>query len=203
MKNLFNFNSLLVLTATFLSFESFASVKKTDCLHKVNTICRSMLKLHPTMDQKEAYKLSNNFARVAKKYKLDPKLLVSIAFQESAFKLDTIRKVTGAFYDEKADEFKVIKVGSDFCMMQIHLSNVKKMDLDIERLLNETDYCLEAGAKILAGYKKERSKDYKDWWTFYNAKTEEKRAIYHKHITRHLVKLEAADDSKRNIASQE
>jgi soluble lytic murein transglycosylase-like protein len=201
MKNLSKIKWLIAGVLLILQLAAFGSVKKLnrkDCMYKKNTICKSMLKLHPKMDHKKAYKLSNLFSRVAKKYKVNPKLLISIAYQESTFKPKTVRRVTGLVFNEETGEYKEVKVGEDFCMMQIHQSNIRKMKLDVAKLLKDPRYCLEAGAKILTKYKKKYSKTEKEWWTRYNAKSTAKRAIYFNHITRHLNKL----SPKRVIASE-
>lgn len=195
------FKYLVAGVLLILQISAFGSVKKLnrkDCMYKKNTICKSMIKLHPKMDKKKAYKLSNLFSKVAKKYKVDPKLLVSIAYQESTFKPKTVRKVTGLVFNEETGEYKEVKVGEDFCMMQIHQSNIRKMKLDVAKLLKDPKYCLEAGAKILTKYKKKHSKTEKKWWTRYNAKSKAKRAIYFNHISKHLKKL----NPKRVIASE-
>lgn len=189
MKNLRNLKILILSLSILTGTIGFATVKKTDCLHKRNTICKSINKLNPKMDLKDAYKLSNLFARVAKKYKLSPRLLVSIAFQESSFKADAIRKVTGLVFDEAENEYKKVRVGSDFCMMQIHISNIHKMDLKVDKLLKNPSYCIEAGAKILSKYKDLYSKKEKNWWTNYNAKSRAKQEIYFHKVSRHLRKI--------------
>jgi hypothetical protein len=201
MLNTRNLGLLSVLFLVLGATSAFATVKKTDCLHKRNTICRNMNKLNPKMDLKEAYKISNLFSKMAKKYKISPILLVSIAFQESSFKADAIRKVTGLVFDEDSNEYKKVRVGSDFCMMQIHLININKMDLKVDKLLNSPSYCIEAGAKILSRYKGLYGKKDKNWWTHYNAKTKAKQKIYFNKVTRHLTKIDTNNDVARVVAS--
>lgn len=160
-----------------------------------------MLKLSPKMDQKEAYKISNIFSHISKKYKLDAKLLVSIAFQESSFKPNAIRKVSGFIFDAETKKYTKTRVGSDFCMMQIHISNIQKMDLDVDKLLNNPKYCIEAGAKILSRYKEKHAQTNKVWWTHYNAKTKMKQNIYFEKVSRHLKMLDS-NLLERGLASQ-
>ncbi len=196
-----NLKVLIGVSLFMISFSSFSSVKKSDCMHKRNTICHKMIKLNPKMDQKEAYKLSNIFSKMAKKYDLNPALLVSIAFQESSFKPNAIRKVSGFLYDVEEKKYVKTKIGSDFCMMQIHTSNIRKMELSVEKLLDDPKYCIETGAKILSRYKKEFSKTEVNWWTNYNAKTKLKQQIYFNKVSRHLNKLDVVKAGKRELAS--
>ena len=194
-----NLRMLLIMCLGLWLNISQATVKKTDCLHQRNKVCHLIMKLNNKIENKDAYKLSNIFSKVSRKYKLDPRLLVSIAFQESSFKKDAVRKVKGLVYDEALGKYKQLAVGADFCMMQIHMSNIKKMNLSVKKLLENTRYCVEAGAKILSRYKKKHSKVDEIWWTYYNANTKAKRKIYYNKVIRHLDKLSAS--SARIIAS--
>ena len=170
-------------------------------MYKKNTICQKLVKLRPAIDHKEAYKLSNHFYKIAKQYRLDHNLLISIAFQESAFNLNAVRKITGLFYDQVKDKFEEIRVGADFCMMQINTKNIRKMKLSVKKLLIDPAYCIESGAKILKSYQVlYANKDLK-WWTYYNAIHSSKRDIYFHHVTRHLRKI-SDNKGKRSVASQ-
>lgn len=120
--------SSIILVLTLGALPVFGQLKPNDCMYKKNTICQKLVKLNPKLDHKQAYKYSNYFHKMAKKYNLDPNLLISIAFQESSFKADAIRKIKGLVFDEKGESFKEVKIGADFCMMQIHASNIKKLE---------------------------------------------------------------------------
>lgn len=194
--------SYLALFLTFfLSNPSMAKLKPIDCMYKKNTICQKLVKLRPRLDHKIAYTLSNHFHKIAKKYQLDHNLLISIAFQESAFNLNTVRKITGLFYNEEKDEFTEMMMGADFCMMQINTKNIRKMKLNAKKLLINPAYCIEAGAKILATYKILHAKKDRKWWTYYNAIHISKREIYFLHVSRHLKKI-SNYNGKRSIASK-
>lgn len=193
MKNFRFLGCLAVSAAVQLAWSAPADGKSADCLSKKNTICRNILKLSPEMDHKEAYKLSNLFFRAAKKYRLPSDLLLAIAFQESGLRTDIVRELTGLVYDDKTKKYREVRIGADFCMMQIHLSNIKKMNLDVKKLLSDTKYCLDAGAKILSQYKSEHEKKDRQWWTYYNAVHAAKRKIYFDQVSRHLNKLREAE----------
>jgi hypothetical protein len=201
-KRISNISTLLFLLTFLLSFSTMAELSPKDCMYKKNTICQKLITLRPRLDHEEAYKLSNHFHKLAKKYQLSADLLISIAFQESAFRLETVRKITGLIFDDEKQSFREMRLGSDFCMMQINTKNIRNMKLDVKKLLNDTAYCIEAGAKILATYKVLHSKKNKKWWTFYNAVHESKREIYFKHVTRHLKKI-SKTKAVRAISSKE
>lgn len=192
------FKVLFFLSIVFFQSIVHAKFNKYDCLHKRNKICHKIVTLNPQIDHKFAYKLSNQFLRASKKYNLSKDLLISIAFQESSFQQDIIREVTGLIKEGKS--FKKVRVGTDFCLMQIHISNIKKLNLDTEKLLTDSKYCIDAGAKILSHYKNKYYKREKLWWTRYNALSSAKRDIYYNKVSRHLKKLNT-DFAKRNIAS--
>ena len=199
--NVYKISCLAAFLTLFLSNTLMAELTSKDCMYKKNTICQKLITLRPRLDHKEAYKLSNHFHKISKKYKLDANLLISIAFQESSFKLNTVRKILGLIYDDDTETFKEMRLGSDFCMMQINTKNIRKMKLNVKKLLNNSAYCIEAGAKILASYKVLHSKKDKTWWTFYNAILESKRDIYCHHVSRHLKKI-TNKKSIRAVASK-
>ncbi len=188
------FNYLAIFGITFSVFNVVASVNKRDCLYKTNTICQAIIKLSPDYDKKKAYKLSNHISKVSKKFDLNPLLIVSIAFQESSFRLNTIRKAKGLFFNNVSKKFEKKWVGEDFCMMQINYKNIIDMKLDTNKLLTDIRYCLNTGAKILSKYKKKYSKKDKFWWTRYNAKSPEKREEYLDKINQHLTALENKEE---------
>lgn len=188
--------TLITILAIFSSFSAVASNSK--CMEKKNVLCQSIIKLNPYMDHDEAYKLSNYFHKNALKYKVPSKVLVAIAFQESAFKQDTVRKVRGYTFDEVFG-YKEVKIGADFCMMQINIKNIRKMELDVEQLLNDPKYCIEAGARVLSEYREKYGEKDPMWWAYYNATSKYKREVYHTMVSRHLNKISGT----RKIASNE
>lgn len=206
MPNAIPMRNLLILICISVSANAFTaskSDKKHKCHLPQNKICQSIAKLHPNVDLDEAYLYSNTFFRVARKFKLDPKLLVSIAFQESAFRLGAVRKSRGLAVVD--GEFKETAIGADFCMMQINSSNIIKLDIEPEKLLTDHEYCIKTGAKLLKGMKKRFAKKERYWWTRYNAKTPSKRRKYRYLVSRHLQKVEGVYGKKvaqRSISSK-
>ena len=170
------------------------------CFNGKNSICEFIVSLNQRMPLSESLALSNSFYRIAKKYQLDPMLLVSIGFQESSLKLDAVRKSRGFIWDET--EYREVAVASDFCMMQINISNIKAQNIDIDRILTEADYCIEAGAKILKGIERRYSRTETTWWTRYNSVSQIHRDIYEKHIQGHLEKIIPLEDQIKNATAK-
>ena len=155
------------------------------------------------MNLDEALSLSNSFYKVARKHCLDPKLLVSIAFQESCLQLDVVRKTNGFILMD--DEYVEASVGSDFCMMQVNIRNIKHYNLDVNRLLTEPDYCIGAGAVILKDIQNRYARKEDKWWSRYNSVSRFHREIYQKHIERHMEKIPEPeqDEVSNNKPSEE
>lgn len=169
--------------------------EKHPCLDRKHPICRYIHTLNPNMPLNEAIILSNSFSKVAKEFKIPPQLLISIAWQESSFKLDAVRNVNGLVNEGGVYKFSV--VGSDFCMMQINAINIKNLEIDPNRLLTDVEYCLKAGARILTfakAYEKKDSAKNQKWWTRYNASNEMHRDNYEKAVMRHWRKLDPQGD---------
>lgn len=139
---------------------------------------QSMLSLNKNLDTQDAITYTNIFSKYAKKYNLDPFLLISIAKQESDFNLNSKNGYI------RNNTFHV----TDFCMMQIHYTNVAHMKLDSSRLLNDADYCISTGIKILLNFKGLSSKD-KFWWTRYNSSNPELREKYKNLVMTHYNNL--------------
>lgn len=156
-----------------------------------NPIYHSITILNKKLDKKLAYEYSNIISKYSKRYKINPFLVVAISRQESHIRLNTTREksISGIVYEEDKKRFiKVIEI-TDFCMMQIHKSNVISKKLDHTRLLKDSDYCIHEGIKVLVGFKRLKDKD-KFWWTRYNAYSDDRREAYKWDVTKHYRKLE-------------
>ncbi|NRA46204.1 MAG: transglycosylase SLT domain-containing protein [Oligoflexales bacterium] len=209
MKRLVPLSLISILISVFCqSGQAVAKTKaskKHPCFNGRNKTCEIISHLKPSMNLNEALKLSNSFYRVARKHCLDPKLLVSIAFQESCLQLDVVRKTNG--YILVDDEYVEASVGSDFCMMQVNIRNIKHYNLDVNKLLTEPDYCINAGAIILKDIENRYSRKEHKWWSRYNSVSRFHREIYQKHIERHMEKIpdqyeeDVTENSEANSAN--
>ena len=178
--------ALLIGVGGLLMGTSFGAVHK--CVNGRNPICQSIITLKPGLSHNEAFQLSNVFFKVSRSYKLDPRMMVAIAFQESTLELGAVRKVFGLDMD-KDSNFKEVTVGSDFCMMQINAGNIKRYQLDAGRLLTDAYYCIESGAKILQSFSKKYGRLEENWWTRYNSCTPAYREMYQKLVSKHWDKI--------------
>lgn len=60
------------------------------------------------------------------------------------------------------------RICMDFGISQIYYKTAKAKDLDIDKLLQDIEYSLEAGAKVLAEIKKRFENRELDWYLRYN-----------------------------------
>lgn len=135
------------------------------------------MKLAPHIGLNYALRISTDFYLIGKKYDLPAPLLIAIAMQESTFRLNAIRKVKGYVLKDKGN-YEVALIGTDFCMMQINISNIIHYKLDPRKLVEDSYYCIQAGAKILnATMNRFKGKEQK-WWTRYNSSNPVHRKNY-------------------------
>lgn len=92
----------------------------------------------------------------SKKYKVSPRLLSAILMQESSYKLNTVNR--------KCINCKI----TDYGISQIHYKNLNRFNLDPHKLISDLDYSVDAGARILAHYKKFSDKEPNLWWSRFN-----------------------------------
>ncbi len=91
------------------------------------------------------------------KHKIHPRLYTAILMQESGYKLDA--KNCGP---EKC---------TDFGIAQIYYKTAKRYNFDIQKLLTDLEYSVNAGAKVLAWFRKTYASSEKYWWCRYNTGT--------------------------------
>ena len=193
------FLSFFLLVCLSLSIEASAKnishAQSHRCLSGNHPICQDLITLKPSLGYDSALELSNSFYRISKKYQLDPRMLVSIAYQESSLELGAVRKVSG-YNMSKSAGYAEVTIGSDFCMMQINYHNIRAYELDIERLLSDVAYCVESGAMILKSFEKRFGKLEEYWWTRYNSCTPAYREMYQKLVTKHWTKILPPPDTR-------
>jgi hypothetical protein len=143
---------------------------------------------------------------------MNARLFTAILTQESKFKVDAIgchpkkmpinhfeyfdklkschdRTVTHKQFMRcfnKIPKFVKRKVCTDFGIGQINEITIRSYDFDIDKLLYDVDYSVEAAAIVLTDIRKGYQKKESDWWTRYNASTFEKREVYRHLVTRFL-----------------
>lgn len=96
----------------------------------------------------------------------------------------------GSFPGCAAKQYKLtltpVKVCTDFGLSQIFYKTARRYNLNILKLTTDLQYSVEAGAIVLAGFKKRYSKREKLWFTRYNSSNKIKRKIYYELIKRYL-----------------
>jgi len=129
-------------------------------------IYNQIIKNAPKIDKKYAFDLSNKIHKVTKKYNLNARIYTAILAQESMYKLDAINCVKGLHEVSRTPS----KVCRDFGISQINFKNIPRFGFNIDLLLTDLEYSVEAGAKVLADVKK-RIKNNKNYWVGYNCGT--------------------------------
>ena len=193
----------LTLVCSFFPAKAFVStVHKHHCFEKKNPLCKAIIHLQPKLDLDYALQLSDIFYTVAKNYKLPAPLLVSIAMQESRFNLSALRKVSGLELNSQG-KYVTTSIYTDFCLMQINTKNIKRLELDAQRLLTDAPYCIEAGARILTESKswQKIESDKTAWWSRYNGSNALYRKVYQEQVLAHWRKLDPLIESDLNIAA--
>lgn len=116
-------------------------------------------------------RLSNLIYRATKKHKVSSRLFTAILRQESAYKSNSIHRACGL---KPKEPVKLVKecVWQDFGMSQINYSNVIAYKFDVDKLLFDDEYSINAGAKVLKWFKdRYEKKNPKYWWVRYNCGT--------------------------------
>ncbi len=92
-----------------------------------------ILELKPDIDRVYAIELSQSINKHSIVYNVPSDAMVKLAYIESKFKPDAVNKRT-----------------LDYGVFQINIRNIKAYDLDKNRLLIDTNYSVEAGAKVFS-----------------------------------------------------
>lgn len=168
----------LMLLTIFISLLFTFNLHAADCA-KHPVYCQVLIN-KPKIDKKYAMKLSNAIYKASRKYRIPKHVYTAIIAQESGYKLNAVSKITG-LHDGKSTTVIV-----DFCAAQINWRNVEIHEFEVDKLLTDMQYCIEAGAKILAGFKKRYSKKEKTWWTRYHSGNKIRRSEYKRLVERYL-----------------
>jgi len=126
-------------------------------------IYTQILKNNPNINSKYAMKVSNAIHKAAKNYKIDKHLLTAIITQESNFNMKAKNCVRGL-----NEEFVEVRACSDFGLTQINYRTIRSYNFDIVKLINDLQYSVDAGAKVLHDFKKMYGSREENWWVRYN-----------------------------------
>tara|TARA_R110000868_G_C10973188_1_gene771546 strand:+ start:81640 stop:81957 length:318 start_codon:yes stop_codon:yes gene_type:complete len=104
--------------------------------------------------------------------------------QESGYKLSAMGCHRGVL--QGMHEIQIVKICSDFGMSQIYYKTAQSFKFDLTKLINDLKYSVDAGAQVLADFRKRYSHREKTWWTRYNSSSRAKRNIYKQLVSRYL-----------------
>lgn len=146
-----------VILATLISTNS----NKICIDHKI--YCQ-IIKNSPSIDRNYAMTMSNYIYKFSKKYGISSRVYTAILAQESMYKLNAKNCTKGLHKDYMIP----VEACSDFGISQIHYNNIPRFKFNVGKLLNNLEYSIEAGFKVLHDIKKRVDISDKDWYTRYN-----------------------------------
>lgn len=137
-----------------------------------NPIYCQIIKNHPRLDKNYAMTLSNAIYWTAKIHNIDPKKYAAILAQESMYNLKARNCSDG--------------VCKDYGIAQINVNTAKAFNFDVKRLTTDLHYSLNAGAIVLADFKRMYGEKDQEYWTRYNSSDKTKRKKYKTLVARYL-----------------
>ena len=130
---------------------------------------------HPFLETKYVVALAAIFSKAAEQFEVDAHRLAAIAMQESGYVVDA----KNCYYLKG-------KMHCDYCMMQVNDQTIKRYKMDLNLLMTDPQYCIFAGAAILADFKSQYGKKDSKYWSRYNSSDPELRKIYERLVNRWL-----------------
>ncbi|MCB0416983.1 MAG: transglycosylase SLT domain-containing protein [Bdellovibrionales bacterium] len=148
-------------------------------LHDVMTLGRAISELQPRLDDEKSVQYALGIYKAAKHYRIDPRLLIAIAHQETSFR-------------ENLPEGAAGEIG--LCQIRKNwLSNgefVKEFGKRSIRDLHSPEQNFLFAAWILRDLKDANpQKETVPWWTYYNARKLKNRVQYYMHVNRKLERI--------------
>jgi hypothetical protein len=132
-----------------------------------NAVYKQILTNRPKIDKIKAKQIAHHISMVYIKYKIPKKVYAAILMEESRYKLGAVNNSS-----------------SDYCMAQINIRTIKAFKFDKKRLLTDLEYCIEAGAIVLADFQRMYAHKEATWFTRYNSSNPIKRKSYFNRVYR-------------------
>lgn len=173
------FLRIIFLLCFMFKVNAFAQFSSTVKISK-EVIFKSITSLNRALGSKKAWHYAGIIDKYSRLYQVDPLLVVSIAKLEGNFILNSIGGYYSKDYTEEGDLVRKYNT-TDYCMMQIHKSNVTRLKLSSKKLLKDPDYCIQTGVRILASLKPYQRYE-SSWWTRYNSATPKFRRMYQRQV---------------------
>jgi len=151
----------IIALTQFILFLILPNAYSMDC--KKNPIFCKIIENKPKLDRGYALELSNIIFKMHRKYDIPIDIFVAILRQESGYSLDAIGKRCGL---NKDLEKKCVY--TDFGIAQIHYKTIELWGFNAQKLTEDLEYSVEAGAKILHDFKKRYAHKEEFWYLRYN-----------------------------------
>jgi soluble lytic murein transglycosylase-like protein len=132
-----------------------------------------ILENSPRIDEQYAFKLSNIIFKASRKHNIPSNLLTAILRQESNYKVSAKNGACGVL---RGDYKKEACIWVDFGISQINYRTARSYNMDFYKLLNDVEYSVNAGAEVLAWFRKKYASKEDRWWVRYNCGT--KPSVY-------------------------
>jgi hypothetical protein len=143
----------------------------------------TILRLNPRVNKTFAKKVSREINKYSKRYGLDPYLMVAIITQESRFNMGAKNCTVGLNGRQEED-----RICYDFGLIQLNYTNIKNMEIDLDRLMIDSNYAVEIMAKMIHDNKRRYGKkESRTYWTRYNASNKFQRFLYQRLVCRYYV----------------
>ncbi len=140
---------------------------------QVCAVYNQIVKNSPKISATYAKTLSEKIVTYAQKYNIKPKIFTAILRQESNYKLSAKNCTSGTC--------------KDFGISQINAKTIDAFKFDRVRLLTDLDYSIEAGAIVLADFKRMYFKrEGYSYWCRFNSSKPTLRQKYRTLVARYL-----------------
>lgn len=154
---------LVLLIPSIIGFNTYTpSIAYTKLYIQIN-------KANPDLPTQYLRDLTEAILSVSERHNIKPHKLAAILAQESAYKLNSVNKLT-----------------KDYGIGQINIRTIKAFKFDKNRILTDLYYSIECAGIVLADFKRMYGKKDKDYWSRYNSSRPEARLIYKQYVERYL-----------------
>lgn len=163
---------------------AFSAEAKIDC-NKHRLFC-SIKKIRPDIDSAYAMQLSNYIHRASLLYKVDGFRVIAIMAQESSINPNARNIKTTTTTHKECDERErcvttvtTISETTDFGLFQFNIFTMKHYNLNIERIMTDTQFVVDFAVKMIADKISLCKKKYpKTAWACYHSATPERHKEY-------------------------
>ncbi|MCB0405126.1 MAG: transglycosylase SLT domain-containing protein [Bdellovibrionales bacterium] len=148
-------------------------------LHDVMTLGRAISDLQPRLGDEKSVQYALGIYKAAKHYRIDPRLLIAIAHQETSFRENLPEGAAG--------EIGLCQIRKNWLGNKEFVREFGKRSV---RDLHNPEKNFLFAAWILRDLKEANSeKETVPWWTYYNARQLKNRVRYYMHVNRKLERI--------------